>query len=170
MPTARSTSALAATSALVLFANPRQCGSVRPYGPRHRRRRARRWSRQPDLVRSAPSVPVQSQRPAGCAAFTFAISRYQDQLVIAQPRRRPASAAEVFRAWMLETPEKRRNGPRIFALAISVLCDGRQTHCLGDDRPWDSSEVTPTLPHVVDRVPTSWTRVFASMRTSGCPT
>lgn len=26
---------------------------------------------------------------------------------------------------MLETPEKRRNGPRIFALVISVLCDAR---------------------------------------------
>jgi hypothetical protein len=59
--------------------------------------------------------------------------------LVARPRRRPASAAEVFRAWMLETPEKRRNGPRIFAPVNSVLCRCK-AYRLGDDRSGGLSE------------------------------
>lgn len=60
---------------------------------------------------------VPDEKASCAAAFAF----------LMQPRRRPASVAEDFRAWTLETPEKWRNGPRIFALVNSVLGDARPT-------------------------------------------
>ena len=118
----------AATSSLQFFSNSSQC-----------------WPRVPLPTTSsppahAPKVPIArfcampffSSGPIAATGLVCRVrNSYQSlaisELGIAQPRRRPASVAEIFRAWMLETPEKRRNGPRIFAPEIPVFCSATPT-------------------------------------------